>query len=92
MITKEAAGVAGRVPKRWGSLWLEGHKEEAQAEDRRMTEISSEKFSLIEASKQFLMNEETEQKDLAIKEKRAERIRRRKIFRTKLRGHGGNKS
>ena len=86
MITKEAADVAGRMPKRGDSPWLEGHEEEAQGEHRRITEISSELFSLIEASKQCLTDEEKEQKDLAIKEKRADRKRRRKMFRNKLRG------
>ena len=86
MIAKEAADVAGRMPKRRESPWLEGHEEEAQGEHRRITEISSELFSLIEASKQCLTDEEKEQKDLAIKDKRAGRKRRRKIFRNKLRG------
>ena len=86
MITKEAAGVVGRMLKRRDSPWLEGHEEEAQGEHRQITEISSELFSLIGASKQCLTDEEKEQKDLAIKVKRAERKRRRKIFRNKLRG------
>ena len=86
MIKKEAADVAGSMPKRRESLWLKGHEKKAQGKHRRITEISSELFSLIEASKQCLTDKKKEQKDLAIKEKRAERKRRRKIFRNKLSG------
>ena len=86
MITKEATDVVGRMPKRRDSPWLEGHEEEALGEHRKITEISSELFSLIEASKQCLTDEEKEQKDLALKEKLADRKRGRKLFRNKLRG------
>lgn len=47
--SKEAGNVAGRMPKRSNSPWLEGHKEEAQGEYKRITEIISELFSSIEA-------------------------------------------
>ena len=80
-----AATVAGRMPKRRESPWLEGHEEEAQGEHKRITERSSELFSLIEASKGCLTEEEKQQKILVVKEKREERERSRKTFRKKLR-------
>ena len=73
LMTSEAANVAGRMPKRMESPWLEGHEKEAQEEHKRITEISSELFSLIETSKRCLTVEEKEQKILLINEKREER-------------------
>ena len=81
LMTNEAANVAGRMPKRRGSPGHKGHEEEAQEEHKRITEISSELFSLIEASKWCLMVEEKEQKILSINEERS-----RKTCRKKLRG------
>ena len=46
LITKEAATVAGKIPKRKDSPWLEGHEAEIQEEHRKITQISSELFSL----------------------------------------------
>ena len=73
------------MPKRRESPWLEGHEEEAQGEHKRITELSSKLYSLIEASKKCLTEEEKQQKILLIKEKQEERKRSRKTFRKKLR-------
>ena len=85
LMTNEAANVVGRMPKRRQSPWLEGHEEEAQGEHKRITELTSELLSLIEASKRCLTEEEKQQKILLIKEKREEKRRSRKTFRKKLR-------
>ena len=85
LMTNEATNVAGRMPMRRESPWLEGHEEEAQEEHKRTTEISSELFPLIETSKRCLTVEEKEQKILLINEKREERKKSRKTFRKKLR-------
>ena len=83
-MTNEAADVAGRMPKRRESPRLEEHEEEAQGEHKRITEISSELFSLIEVSKRCLTEEEKEQKIHLIKETREERNKSRKTFKEKL--------
>ena len=67
LMTNATANVAGRIPKRRESPLLEGHEEEAPEEHKRITEISSELFSLIEASRGCLTVEEKEQKILLLK-------------------------
>ena len=62
MITTEAANVAGKMPKRKDSPWLDGHEAEVQEEHRKITQTSNELFSLIEALKQSLTEEEKEKK------------------------------
>ena len=73
LITKGAATVAGRMPKRKDSPWLEGHEAEIQEEHRNITQISSELFALIEALRQDLTGGEKEKKSDEIKAKREER-------------------
>ena len=85
LMTNEAANVSGRMPKRRESPGLEEHEEEVQGEHKRITELSSKLFSLMEASKGCLTKEEKQQKIPLIKEKREERKRSRKTFRKKLR-------
>ena len=85
LVTNEAANVAGKMQKKRESPWLEGHEEEAQEKHKRITEISSELFSLIEASKRCSTVEEKEQKIPLINEKREEREKSGENFRKKLR-------
>ena len=85
LITKEAAMVAGKMPKRKDSPWLEGHEAEIQEEHRKITQISNELYSLIEALRQDLTEAEKEKKSDEIKAKREERKRNRRNFKKKLR-------
>ena len=86
MITKEAANIAGKMPKRKDSPWLDGHEAEVQEEHRKITHVSNELFSLIEALKQSLTEEEKEKKNDEIKAKREQRKRSRRKLKKKLRG------
>ena len=73
------------MPKRKDSPWLEGHEAEIQEEHRKITQIRSELFSLIEALRQDLTDEEKEKKSDEIKAKREERKQNRRKFKRRLR-------
>ena len=92
LITKEAAIVVGKMSQRKDCLWLEGHEAEMQEEHRKISRISNELFSLIEALRQGSTEEEEEKKSDEIKAEREDRKRTRRKFKKKLRtweGYGG---
>ena len=74
------------MPKRKDSPLLDGHGAEVQEEHRKITQTSNELFSLIEALKQSLTEEEKEKKNDESKAKREERKIRRRKLKNKLRG------
>ena len=72
------------MPQRKDTPWLEGHETKIQEEHRKISQISSELFSLIEALRQGLTGGRREKGD-EIKAKHEERKRSRRKFKKKLR-------